>query len=125
VTRTPGSALPRSRHVDISVSTPESVSLAVDYDPRTAATPLTPYLVSKGQGLIQMSAPPKQSQKGIFDNDEEESILARMENGDGGRKFQVKGAGGKKVLDSRRKTLGVPGVGMAFKPVVGSPLRKE
>ncbi|KAJ9605123.1 hypothetical protein H2200_010513 [Cladophialophora chaetospira] len=119
--RTPGSFMSR-RHINVDASTPESISLAVDYDPRTAATPLTPYLVAKGRGLIQMSAPPKQENKGIFDQDEEDSILAQKENQSGaGRKFQVKG--GKKVFDGRRKTLGGPG--LAFKPVVGSPLRKE
>ena len=130
--RTPGSAVSRD-YRNIDVSTPQSASLAVDYDPRTAATPLTPYLVAKGRDLIQMSAPPKQVNKGIFDRDEDDSVLGEMEkrsgngngNGNGaqGKKFPVKG--GRKVLDSRRKTLGVPGLGMAFKPIVGSPLRKE
>jgi hypothetical protein len=119
--RTPGSVVSR-RHMNVDVSTPQSTSLDVDYDPRTAATPLTPYLVAKGRGMIQNSAPPKQSQKGIFDRDEEDSILNAKENQNAaGKKFQVKGR--KKVFDGRRKTLGVPG--MAFKPVVGSPLRKE
>jgi hypothetical protein len=119
--RTPGSVISR-RRANVDVSTPQSTSLAVDYDPRTAATPLTPYLVAKGRDLIQMSAPPKQVNKSIFDQDEEDSVLGQMENQTApARKFQVKG--GKKVFDGRRRTLGVPGMG--FKPIVGSPLRKE
>ena len=119
--QTPGSQMSR-RHANVDISTPQSTSLAVDYDPRTAATPLTPYLVAKGRDLIQKSAPPKQVKKGIFDNEEEDSIIGQKENQIAvGKKFQVKG--GKKVFDGRRKTLGVPGMG--FKPVVGSPLRKE
>ncbi|OCT54307.1 hypothetical protein CLCR_00754 [Cladophialophora carrionii] len=120
--RTPGSVMSR-RRANVDIATPQSTSLAVDYDPRTAATPLTPYLVAKGRDLIQMSAPPKQVNKSLFDQDEEEnSVLGQMDNqASGAKKFQVKG--GKKVFDGRRKTLGVPGMG--FKPVVGSPLRKE
>ncbi|EXJ65170.1 hypothetical protein A1O7_01510 [Cladophialophora yegresii CBS 114405] len=128
--RTPGSVISR-RRAKVEVATPQSTSLAVDYDPRTAATPLTPYLVAKGRDLIQMSAPPKQVNKGLFDQDEEDNSLlsGQTENDtreDGAKKFQVKGKGkgtGKKVFDGRRRTLGVPGLG--FRPVVGSPLRKE
>ena len=121
VTQTHRSVMSR-RHVDVDVSTPQSTSLAVDYDPRTAATPMTPYLIAKGRDLIQKSAPPKQINKGIFDRDDDDSVLGQKENvNDTGKKFQMKN--GKKVLDGRRKTLGVPGLG--FKPIVGSPLRKE
>lgn len=128
VAQTPGSTYHR-RHANMqNPSTPQSVSnLAVDYDPRTAATPLTPYLVAEGRDLIQMSAPPKQVNKGIFEkDDEDDSLLIAAEKEkvtDGGKKFQIKN--GKKVPDGRRKTLGVPGLGFGYKPVVGSPLRKE
>lgn len=109
-------------------ATPQSMSLAVDYDPRTAATPLTPYLVAKGRDLVQMSAPPKQLNKGIFDRDDDEEGDEADKSKGNGRKFQVKmngkakGAGKNGFLDARRRTLA--GVGMAFKPAVGSPLRK-
>lgn len=129
-----------------NVSTPQTTSLAVDYDPRTAATPLTPYLLAKGKGLVQMSAPPKQIQKGLFecDEDNENSLVAdvgeRESNANSGevgmmkgemKKFQVKmngvtrtkGAGGK-AKDIRRRTLAAA-ANIAFQPAVGSPLRKQ
>lgn len=134
----------RSLTRNADVSTPQNTSLAVDYDPRTAATPLTPYLIAKGKGLVQMSAPPKQIQKGLFERDEdgENSLLAdggdRESNGNdaetGGvmkgemKKFQVKMSGvtrGNKAKDIRRKTLAAATANIAFQPVVGSPLRKE
>ncbi|KIX00495.1 uncharacterized protein Z518_10635 [Rhinocladiella mackenziei CBS 650.93] len=105
-------------------NTPPSTNLSVDYDPRTAATPLTPYLIAKGRELIQMSAPPKQINKGIFDRDDD----GENENGGvaGGKRFQIKmnGNGKARVLGdaARRRTLGA---GLGFKPVVGSPLRNE
>ncbi|OAP62241.1 hypothetical protein AYL99_04444 [Fonsecaea erecta] len=90
-----------------AISTPKSVSLDVDYDPRTAATPLTPYLVAKGRELVQMSAPPKQINKSIFDRDDDDAGAAGG-TATGGQKFHVKmkGKSGKGVLDARRKTLG-------------------
>ena len=127
VRRTPGSAISHHKYLPTTTEVETPTSLNVDYDPRTAATPLTPYLVAKGKDLIQRSAPAKQVQKGIFDNDEDEedSLLVtkqeQMEK-EKGRKFQVKG---NKGYEGRRKTLGVPGVEGRFKPVVGSPLRKE
>jgi hypothetical protein len=130
-----------------NVSTPETTSLAVDYDPRTAATPLTPYLIAKGKGLVQMSAPPKQIQKGLFERDEdnENSLVAdggeresNANNAEGGvmkgemKKFQVKMNGvtrgkgaGAKAKDIRRRTLAAATANVAFQPVVGSPLRKQ
>ncbi|KEF63213.1 uncharacterized protein A1O9_01190 [Exophiala aquamarina CBS 119918] len=132
----------RSLTRNANVSTPQTTSLAVDYDPRTAATPLTPYLIAKGKGLVQMSAPPKQIQKGLFERDEdgENSLLADAGEGEsngknaeaGGemkgemKKFQVKMNGvarGNKAKDFRRKTLAAANI--AFQPVVGSPLRKQ
>ncbi|KIX96101.1 uncharacterized protein Z520_08356 [Fonsecaea multimorphosa CBS 102226] len=118
-----------SRKITTDVSTPKSVSLDVDYDPRTAATPLTPYLIAKGRELVQMSAPPKQINKSIFDRDDDDasSSAAEKPQANGGKKFQVKmqGKSGKGLLDARRKTLGVGVAGMGFQPRFGSPLRKE
>ncbi|OQU95703.1 hypothetical protein CLAIMM_01881 [Cladophialophora immunda] len=122
--QTPASV--ESKKATADMSTPKSVSLDVDYDPRTAATPLTPYLIAKGQELVQMSAPPKQINKSIFDrDDDDESAAAEKGLANGGKKFQVKmqGKSGKGLLDARRKTLGVAGMG--FQPRFGSPLRKE
>ena len=126
------------------LSTPQTTSLAVDYDPRTAATPLTPYLMAKGQSLVQMSAPPKQIQKGLFerDGDSDDSVLtdgsgleSNGRNAETGglmkgemKKFQVKMNGvtrGNKAKDIRRKTLAAATANIAFQPAVGSPLRKQ
>ncbi|KIW98919.1 uncharacterized protein Z519_00582 [Cladophialophora bantiana CBS 173.52] len=130
---TPASAL--SKKVTTDLSTPKSVSLEVDYDPRTAATPLTPYLVAKGRELVQMSAPPKQINKGIFDrdgdddddDDDDDSAAGEKGRANGGKKFQVKmyGKSGRGLLDARRKTLGGGAVGPGFKPRIGSPLKRE
>ncbi|KIW84222.1 hypothetical protein Z517_03471 [Fonsecaea pedrosoi CBS 271.37] len=123
---TPGSVV--SKKFTTNVSTPKSVSLEVDYDPRTAATPLTPYLVAKGRELVQMSAPPKQINKSLFDRDEDDDSAAPEKGqANGGKKFQVKmqGKSAKGLLDARRKTLGVGVAGMGFQPRFGSPLRKE
>lgn len=123
-----------TRNNNVDVSTPQTTSLAVDYDPRTAATPMTPYLMAKGRGLVQMSAPPKQIQQGLFEHDEESDNSLMYDGGErhdsnenGGattaegvvmkgemKKFQVKmkksGAGGagnkgKGGKDMRRRTL--------------------
>ncbi|EXJ95955.1 hypothetical protein A1O1_01080 [Capronia coronata CBS 617.96] len=137
-----------------AATTPKSTSLTVDYDPRTAATPMTPYFLAKGKGkgkeMVPASAPPKQLNKGIFDQDDSEedgeprvSSKTRQAGNGNGRKFQVKTtsrhgnedkAGSSKPVDAaaRRKTLGGNlnvgrrlGSGSGFKPFVGSPLRKE
>ncbi|KAK5195281.1 hypothetical protein LTR99_002480 [Exophiala xenobiotica] len=134
------------------MTTPQSakLNLQVDYDPRTAATPLTPYMAAKGvgmgmgmgrqgQGLVQMSAPPKQINKSIFECDDEDGDENENEKGQGQeaglgtkekkkKKFQVRmratGAGaGDGAGASRRRTLA--GVNLAFKPVVESLLRRE
>lgn len=121
---------------DAQSSTPQpTVSLDVDYDPRTAATPLTPYLIAKGRDLIQMSAPPKQFNQGLFDkrvpssnlsnNAEEPDIEAQTPELHRGemKKFQVKMNQAKgNAKDGRRRTLGAA---LGFKPVVASPLRRE
>jgi len=83
------------------VSTPTGL-LKVDYDPQTTTTPMTPYLMAKGSKLMQMSAPSKPNGKGLFDNEEHE-LKDKMKL---------------KLDQARRRT-------MAFKPVVGSPLKKE
>ncbi len=115
-----------------SMETPQSANLQVDYDPRTAATPLTPYMAAKGMGrqdLVQMSAPPKQINRSIFECDDEEELAQedddKKEAGTKKKqKFQVrmrgKEAGGSD--GARRRTLGA---NLAFKPVVASPLRRE
>ncbi|RVX74009.1 hypothetical protein B0A52_02899 [Exophiala mesophila] len=119
-------------------STPQpTVSLDVDYDPRTAATPLTPYLMAKGRDLIQMSAPPKQFNQGLFekraassnlsnsaDEPESESQTPAAHRGEM-KKFQVKmnhAKGNGHARDGRRRTMGAA---LGFKPVVASPLRRE
>ncbi|KAJ4506357.1 hypothetical protein HRR93_001943 [Exophiala dermatitidis] len=125
-----------------NISTPESACLNVDYDPRTAATPMTPYLAAKGnikEQDVAQSAPAKQINKGLFENDDDNND---GEEDDGrNQKFQVKlrskngdakadgGLGGNGP--SRRKTLAganlrrLPRGSLGFKPVVASPLRKD
>lgn len=106
----------------------------VSYDPRTAMTPGTPYLVSQGKKLIQMSAPPKQQTgKRLFDHDDDDDNNEQEEAGDhlnsrdpnesqsdaikkDAKKFRMRNLDSK-IRDNRRRTLG-------FKPVVGSPLAK-
>ncbi|KIW20739.1 hypothetical protein PV08_01317 [Exophiala spinifera] len=140
---------PRSevKMADTRKTTPQSdekVNLEVDYDPRTAATPLTPYMRAKGGNLgghrgvgmdkasaIMMSAPPKQTGRSLFDDGEEgeeeneNSEIAQQQkkkNNKGENKFQLKMRGGGVTDKGRRRTLGV---NVGFRPVVGSPLRKE
>jgi hypothetical protein len=147
---TPMVSSKKKNKTGMSTSTPQSakLNLQVDYDPRTAATPLTPYMAAKGvgmgmgrqgQGLVQMSAPPKQTNKSIFECDDEDGD-EREQGQEAGigtkekkkKKFQVRmrgtgaraGAGaGDGAGASRRRTLA--GVNLAFKPVVESPLRRE
>lgn len=116
-------------------STPRSTSLTVDYDPRTAATPLTPYLLAKGKGegtgegnLVPMSAPPKQLNKGIFDRDDaygDRGLERGSGSGNNGRKFHVRMNGKPGGNSARRKTLATGLFGVKHQPVVASPLRKE
>ncbi|KIW42086.1 uncharacterized protein PV06_05670 [Exophiala oligosperma] len=138
----------------INTRTPrsEKVDLNVDYDPRTAATPLTPYVRSKGvvtgvagTGVgvgsgtekMMMSAPPKQTGRSLFDDGDddddnlgEEKTQKRTANDRGnGDKFRLKLRGTRGGGVDRRRTLAVGGGGgangLGFRPVVGSPLRKE
>lgn len=84
--------LTRNNNNSQDVSTPETTSLAVDYDPRTAATPMTPYLMAKGRSLVQMSAPPKQIQQGLFEHDEESDNSLMYDGGE--RDSNESGGGG-------------------------------
>jgi hypothetical protein len=145
---TPMVSSKKKNKTGMATSTPQSakLNLQVDYDPRTAATPLTPYMAAKGagkgmgkgrqgQGLVQMSAPPKQINKSIFECDDEEGDEQENKQGQEAglwtkekkkKKFQVRMRGtgaGDGVGGSRRRTLA--GVNLAFKPVVESPLRRE
>ncbi|KAK5461196.1 hypothetical protein LTS15_003259 [Exophiala xenobiotica] len=144
---TPMFSSKKKNKTGVATSTPQSakLNLQVDYDPRTAATPLTPYMAAKGvglsrgmgigrqgQGLVQMSAPPKQINKSMFECDDEDGD-EREQGQEAGtkekkKKFQVRmrgtGAGaGDGAGASRRRTLA--GVNLAFKPVVESPLKRE
>lgn len=124
-----------------SVSTPQSALLQVDYDPRTAATPITPFVPrdttrEDNNRKVQMSAPAKQVNRSLFDQQDDEQLVAGSAGG-GGRKekaksqakFQIKNRN--KVADGRRKTMGAPMLasrdrqGQGHRPVVGSPLRRE
>lgn len=105
----------------------------ISYDPRTAMTPGTPYLVSQGKKLVQMSAPPKQQTgKRLFDHDDDDdendgdqtnSLLPDVDVNASeaikkdAKKFRMRNLDSKIRNNSRRRTLG-------FKPVVGSPLAK-
>lgn len=109
-------------------------------DPSAALSPTTPFYLDQGHKLIQMTCPPKQTGKGLFDVDEGDG----GEGGPGGQvarsgqvaemsgvpsqSFRVRkmrgmdGALGKKIADARRRTLGVEG---GWKPVVRSPLGRD
>ncbi|KAL9111462.1 MAG: hypothetical protein Q9227_004140 [Pyrenula ochraceoflavens] len=109
---------------ELVLSTTATPTGFVAYDPVAAgvATPMTPYLMAKGRGLVQMSAPPKQVGKGLFEVEDEErddsEIGGRKENGVEKGKLRLKMEGAR-----RRQTLGIgAGGGMDFRPVVGSPL---
>ncbi|EHY52332.1 hypothetical protein ABEF92_006993 [Exophiala dermatitidis] len=129
-----------------NISTPESACLNVDYDPRTAATPITPYFAAKcniKEQDVPQTAPAKQMNKGLFENDDDNNDGEEDDGNGRNQKFQVKsrskngdakadgGLGGNGP--SRRKTLAganlrrLPrgSVGLGFKPVVASPLRKD
>jgi hypothetical protein len=98
----------------------ETPTALVGWDPATSKTPAkagnpemdTPYLMKQGGMMMDhardsgaMSAPPKQINKGLFDND-------GGEDGDKkGEKLKLK------LNEARRRTMG-------FKPVIGSPLGK-
>jgi hypothetical protein len=109
----------------------------VNYDPSTSHTntgpdadgaacysPTTPYYLSQGAKLVQMTCPPKQSQKGLFGPDAgtEDGLSGGDANGAGvgfpvsGRLGDVKDeAVRKRLAEARRRTMG-------WKPRVASPL---
>lgn len=107
----------------------------VDYDPATSqtpggvgASPTTPYYLSQGAKLVQMTCPPKQIGRGLFDEQEEEDDdEGRVGKGKGKVKLGAKKAGvegeaqkamRKRLMEARRRTLG-------WRPVVASPLGRE
>lgn len=119
----------------------------VNYDPSASQTPggvaadgadgaygspTTPYYLTQGAKLIQMTCPPKQTGKGLFEKEEEDGagggedgVGGRARNGRGKGKtgFPVSGRLGdvtdevvrKRLADARRRTMG-------WRPTVGSPL---
>ena len=124
----------------------------VNYDPSATTSqtpgldgtggysPTTPYYLSQGAKLVQMTCPPKQTNKGLFEGGEEEQggvgegELGRHQgsgsnSGNAGRGlglglgFPISGRLGddkdeavrKRLADARRRTMG-------WKPRVGSPL---
>ena len=98
------------------VSTPTEL---VNWDPSTAMTPAatgiammeTPFLMKQGDRAMQenglKSCPPKQTNRGIFDGDDD------TENQQTAKKEKMK----VKLDNARRRTMG-------WKPKVGSPLGK-
>jgi len=94
----------------------------VNYDPATSMSPTTPYLMSRGSRLLQMSCPPKQSGKGLFDVEEKENSIEAASGGASaglpvsGKVEDEKDEGMRRRLEAaRRKTMG-------WRPLVGSPL---
>lgn len=134
-------AISTTSAVDLPPATPTGF---VNYDPSTSHTPsgpndraadgdaasyspTTPYYLTQGAKLVQMTCPPKQTGKGLF---EKEDVQGHAEVGDGmkigkgggagfplsGRLDDVTDAGVRKRLaDARRRTMG-------WRPRVGSPL---
>jgi len=94
----------------------------VNYDPATSMSPTTPYLMSRGSRLLQMSCPPKQSGKGLFDVEEKGNSIEAASGGVSagfpitGKVEDEKDEGMRRRLEAaRRKTMG-------WRPLVGSPL---
>jgi hypothetical protein len=108
-----------------SLGTPGGGTVAGGVD--DTYSPTTPYYLSQGAKLVQMTCPPKQTGKGLFETegDEEEGEKGGVGSGvrGGVRGFPLSGKLGdvkdekvrKRLADARRKTLG-------WKPRVGSPL---
>jgi hypothetical protein len=108
---------------DVAAATPTGF---VSYDPSTSETPApasahgvtgsptTPYYLSQGAKLVQMTCPPKQTNRGLFED-------PTAEGGNEGASKQGAVPGKmdekmrKRLMEARRRTLG-------FKPVAGSPL---
>lgn len=112
----------------------------VNYDPSTshqtpagtaadddAYSPTTPYYLTQGARLVQMTCPPKQTGKGLFEKEEDEDGLVDGKDGAGvgidGTGFPLSGRLGdvqdervrKRLAEARRRTMG-------WRPRVGSPL---
>jgi hypothetical protein len=94
----------------------------VNYDPATSMSPTTPYLMNRGSRLLQMSCPPKQSGKGLFDVEEKGNSIEAASGGVSagfpvsGKVEDEKDEGMRRRLEAaRRKTMG-------WRPLVGSPL---
>ncbi len=98
---------------------------AADGDAASSYSPTTPYYLTQGAKLVQMTCPPKQTGKGLF---EKEDVEGQAEVGRGmgrggskgfpisGRLDDVKDAGVRKRLaEARRRTMG-------WRPRVASPL---
>jgi hypothetical protein len=106
------------------VATPTEL---VGWDPATSKTPAraggevgmdTPYLMRQGGIVLEqvrdggvMSAPPKQTNRGLFDKENVKEGVKGEANGNGTEKPKFK------LGDARRRTMG-------WKPAVGSPLGK-
>jgi hypothetical protein len=96
-----------------------------------AYSPTTPYYLSQDAKLVQMTCPPKQTNKGLFEREEGESGRQTGSSGNNSGKsdlgqglgFPISGKLGdvkdeavrKRLAEARRRTMG-------WRPVVGSPL---
>lgn len=99
--------------------------------PRDGAdySPTTPYYLSEGAKLVQMTCPPKQTGKGLFERDDEDDEDAGGRDlgngvvGEGAIAFPLSGriadvrdeAVRKRLVEARRRTMG-------WRPTIGSPL---
>lgn len=104
-----------------------------------AYSPATPYYLSQGAKLIQMTCPPKQTGKGLFEREYGEGVTGEGEGGEAVREgtgagLAISGTTGsqlggsalgdgnnkalkKRLADARRRTMG-------WKPRVASPLAR-
>jgi len=96
-------------HNATSIATPTG---HVAYDPgQEGMSPMTPYYMSLGAKLVQMTCPPKQTRKGLFDEEQGNvgfPLSGRIED-QGDKEAR------KRLEAARRKT-------MNWRPRVGSPL---
>ncbi len=135
---TPTGALLVSTTSTSAMLPPATPTGVVNYDPSTSQTPgagaaaadgacyspTTPYYLSQGAKLVQMTCPPKQTGKGLFEKEDEvEGAERGVGEGATGTGFPVSGRIGdvqdekvrKRLAEARRKTMG-------WRPRVGSPL---
>ncbi|KAF7505636.1 hypothetical protein GJ744_000571 [Endocarpon pusillum] len=135
-------AISTTSAADLQPATPTGF---VNYDPSTSQTPggpndraadgdaasyspTTPYYLAQGAKLVQMTCPPKQTRKGLFEKEDQqgqsEEIGGGVENGKGGSGgFPISGQLDdvkdarfrKRLADARRRTMG-------WRPAVASPL---